>query len=273
MALGITHQGDLVPLLNDGVTIRACQNAVAADPLHVAAGVGIDAGFAQGAATYPGGQLGADPVGANDGQIGLAALAVGESPLAGYLLRLGIEVESCQGGEVAHHQHQPHQAHQVGQGVAYPHVVEHGLHVGAVGQVEQAAAQGILGPHQRRGRGERPRQYPRRHAGPQVEELGQSHRQQQGGQQDHQGQGDVVDAVAQEDAEEVRASLDPHTENEQHEADVLGRGGELEPHLAKQQGGEQHPYGVANLEVADAHLAQQQAEGQYHEQQQGVALM
>lgn len=82
-----------------------------------------------------------------------------------------------------------------------------------------------------------------------------------------------MDAVAQEDAEEVRPRFDPHAEDEQHEADVLRGGAEFEAHLAEQQGGEQHAYGVAYLEVADPDFAEQQAEGQYHEQQQGVALM
>ncbi len=273
MALGIAHQGDLVPFLNNGIAIGTGQNAVAADPLYIATGMGIDAGLPQSSTTYPGCQLGANPIGADDGQIGLATLAVGETPLTGDFLRFGIEVEACQRGEVAHHQHQAHQTHQIGQGVADAHVVEHSLHIGLMGQVEQTTAQGILSTHQRRGRGEGTRQDPRRHARSQIEELGQPHRQQQGGQQDHQGQGDVVDAVAQEDAEEVRARLDPHTEDEQHKADVFSGGRKFEAHLAEQQGGKQHTYGVANLKVANSHLAKQQAEGQYHEQQQGVALM
>ncbi len=82
-----------------------------------------------------------------------------------------------------------------------------------------------------------------------------------------------MNAVPQEDAEKVRPRLYPHAENEQHEADVLRGGGELETHLAEQQGGKQHAYGVANLEIAEPDFAEQQAEGQYHEQQQGVALM
>lgn len=142
-----------------------------------------------------------------------------------------------------------------------------------MGQVEQSASQGVLGPHQGRRGGEGTCQNASGHAGPQIEELGEPHGQQQGRQQDHQGQGDVVDAVAQEDAEKVRPRFNPHAEDEQHKADVFSGGGKLESHLAKQQGGEEHAYGVAYLEVADAYLAQQQPEGQYHEQQQGVALM
>ena len=142
-----------------------------------------------------------------------------------------------------------------------------------MGQVEQSASQGVLGPHQGRRGGEGTCQNAGGHAGPQIKELGEPHGQQQGRQQDHQGQGDVVDAVAQEDAEEVRARLDPHTEDEQHKADVFSSGCKFEAHLAEQQGGKQHTYGVANLKVANSNLAKQQAEGQYHEQQQGVALM
>ncbi len=123
VALGIAHQGDLVPFLNNGITIGTGQNAVAADPLYIATGMGIDAGLSQGTTTYPGCQLGANPIGADDGQIGLATLAVGEPPLAGDFLCLGIEVEACQRWEIAHHQHQAHQTHQIGQGVADAHVV------------------------------------------------------------------------------------------------------------------------------------------------------
>ena len=77
-----------------------------------------------------------------------------------------------------------------------------------------------------------------------------------------------MDAVTQEDAEEVRPRFDPHAEDEQHEADVLRSGGEFEAHLAEQQGGKQHADGVADLEVAEPDFTEQQAEGQYHEQQQ-----
>ena len=64
VALRIADQGDLVPLLDDGVAVRARQNAVAADPLHVTTGVGVDAGFAQGATADPGGEFRADAIGA-----------------------------------------------------------------------------------------------------------------------------------------------------------------------------------------------------------------
>src|SRR5574344_1634811 len=78
MALRVAEQGNIIPFLDDGIAIRAGRyDAIAAQPLDVTPRVRIDAGLAQSATTDPVSQLGADPVGPNNRQIGLVTIVVG----------------------------------------------------------------------------------------------------------------------------------------------------------------------------------------------------
>ncbi len=156
MAFGITEQGYIVTFLDHGIPIRTGRhNAIASQAFYIAAGVGINTGFAQRASANPLRQFGSDPIGANDRQIGLAAILIGKTSLAGNLMGLFTQVEFEQSREIAHHQHQPEQTNHIGEGITDTHVVQKLTDAGIVRNTQIATLQTVLRADQRWSGGER----------------------------------------------------------------------------------------------------------------------